>query len=130
LALSLSNNDFDIRLSLLLHDIGKPFSYQDGKVRHFHNHNIISYEMSIIILERLNYNEEFINKISYLILNHDHPISSKQIKDNYNLSLKLYEIQKCDALAHHPDMLEKRINYLNNVEKKLVLIKKEEGYER
>ena len=29
LALSLSENDFDIRLCLLLHDIGKPFSYQD-----------------------------------------------------------------------------------------------------
>ena len=27
LALSLSQNDFDIRLCLLLHDIGKPFSY-------------------------------------------------------------------------------------------------------
>ena len=35
-ALSNSNYDFEERLALLLHDIGKPFSYQDdGETRHF-----------------------------------------------------------------------------------------------
>ena len=34
-----SPNDLDIRLALLLHDIGKPFSYQDDESgRHFKNH--------------------------------------------------------------------------------------------
>ena len=34
-----SINDIDIRLVLLLHDIGKPFSYQeDGNIRHFKGH--------------------------------------------------------------------------------------------
>ena len=31
-----------------------------------------------------------------------------QIKNNYDMCLKLFEIQRCDALAHHPDKLEKR----------------------
>ena len=50
LALSLSSGDFDVRLCLLLHDIGKPFSYQDGEVRHFKNHSKVSADMSKIIL--------------------------------------------------------------------------------
>ena len=44
---------FDIRLCLLLHDIGKPFSYQGEEVRHFRNHAAVSANMSKIILKRL-----------------------------------------------------------------------------
>ena len=119
LALSLSEKDFDIRLCLLLHDIGKPFSYQDEDIRHFRNHAKVSSEMSRIILNRLGYDEEYINYICYLIENHDTKIDSKQIKNNYEICLKLYEIQKCDALAHHPDKLEKRKQYLNEIENKI-----------
>ena len=124
LALSLSNKDFDIRLTLLLHDIGKPFSYQDEEVRHFYNHQVISTNISKEILYRLGYSEDYIRYICYLILNHDHPISNKLIDEDYLLSLKLYEIQRCDALAHHPDKLEKRKEYLNKIEKRLVLKKR------
>lgn len=124
LALSLSECDFDIRLCLLLHDIGKPFSYQDEEVRHFKNHPKVSSDMSKTILKRLNYDEEYIDYICYLIENHDTPISSDQIKNNYDLCLKLYKIQKCDALAHHPDKLEKRKEYLNKTKEKLLTMKK------
>ena len=119
LALSLSEKDFDIRLCLLLHDIGKPFSYQDEEIRHFRNHAKVSSEMSRIILNRLGYDEEYINYICYLIENHDTKIDNKQIKNNYEVCLKLYKIQKCDALAHHPDKLEKRKQYLNEIENKM-----------
>ena len=119
LALSLSEKDFDIRLCLLLHDIGKPFSYQDEKIRHFRNHPKVSSKMSKKILYRLGYDEDYINYICYLIEKHDTPISSEQIKNNYELCLTLYKIQKCDALAHHPDKLEKRKVYLKKIEEKL-----------
>ena len=49
-ALSISQNDFDIRLSLLLHDIGKPHSYQDGEIRHFKGHPEVSSKMSKVLL--------------------------------------------------------------------------------
>ena len=120
LALSLSENDFDIRLCLLLHDIGKPFSYQDKEIRHFKNHPMVSAKMSEEILYRLGYDEEYIKLICYLIAKHDTLISSKQIENNYELCLKLYEIQRCDALAHHPDKLEKRIKYLSKTKEKLL----------
>lgn len=122
LALSLSKRDFDTRLTLLLHDIGKPFSFQEGEVRHFKNHPEVSMKMSKIILKRLNFNKDFIDKICYLIINHDSPITDEQIKNNFDLTLKLYDVQYCDALAHHPDKLKKRKIYLENIHKKLYIL--------
>jgi len=46
LALSKSPKDFELRLVLLLHDIGKPHSYQDEEIRHFRNHPLKSAEIS------------------------------------------------------------------------------------
>lgn len=113
LALSLSENNFEIRLALLLHDIGKPHSYQDdGNIRHFNGHHKVSKEISLNILKRLNYTDKFIEEICYLIEKHDNLITSEDIKNNYDLACKIYLIQKCDALAHHPKKLEKRIKYL------------------
>lgn len=119
LALSLSENDFEIRLCLLLHDIGKPFSYQEGDVRHFNNHPEVSAQMSEKILKRLGYQEEFIKEVCYLIRYHDSLISNQDIINNYDLTLKRYKIQECDALAHHPDKLEKRKKYLSKIKRKL-----------
>lgn len=68
LALSLSEKDFEIRLTLLLHDIGKPFSYQEEcEIRHFKGHPLVSANMTRNILERLNFNQEEIEKITYLV---------------------------------------------------------------
>ena len=75
--------------------------------------------MSRNILNRLNFDDDYIDKICYLIENHDTKISDEQINNNYDLCLKLLEIQKCDALAHHPDKLDKRIDYLKETHKKL-----------
>lgn len=115
LALSLSEPNFDIRLCLLLHDIGKPYSYQDGEIRHFKGHPSKSSIISKNILTRLGYNEKYINEMCYLIENHDNPITKKDIENNYEINVKRFCIQYCDALAHHPDKLEKKIKYLKIV---------------
>ena len=119
LALSLSENDFEIRLALLLHDIGKPFSYQDEEIRHFHGHAEKSSEMAKVILKRLNFQDEFINKISKLIELHDTEITKEDIEKYYDFTLKRYEIQRCDALAHHPEKIDKRKDYLEKIKKML-----------
>jgi tRNA nucleotidyltransferase (CCA-adding enzyme) len=121
-ALSLSNKDFDVRLALTLHDIGKPYVAieQDG-VRHFPNHGEVSAKISNLILRRLGFNSDYTRRICYLIENHDNRITEDML-DNALID-KLYEIQRCDALAHHPDKLEKRINYLEET-KKLIKSKK------
>jgi len=115
LALSLSELNFDIRLCLLLHDIGKPHSYQNGYIRHFKGHPLKSSIISKDILTRLGYDEEYINEMCYLIENHDKPMTKEDIENNYEISVKKFCIQYCDALAHHPDKLGKRIEYLKTV---------------
>ena len=112
LALSISENDFDIRLSLLLHDIGKPFSYQDEEIRHFRYHAHVSKIISYDVLKRIGFDDFFIDKICYLIEKHDTTITEEDVEKNYELEYKRYEIQICDALAHNPEKLEKRIKYL------------------
>lgn len=119
LALKLSENDFEIRLTLLLHDIGKPFSYQEGKIRHFKNHADVSSKMANNILKRLDFDDKFIKEVCYLIKNHDIPITINDILKNKELVFKRYKVQYCDALAHHPEKLEKRIEYLNDIREKL-----------
>ena len=111
-ALSLSDNDFEIRLVLLLHDIGKPYFYTEGEIRHFRNHPIVSSEMSRVILKRLGYEDEFIEEVCYLIKYHDSPIRVNSVLENSDLEYKRYLVQYCDCYAHHPDKLEKRIKYL------------------
>lgn len=112
LALSISENDFDIRLSLLLHDIGKPFSYQDEEIRHFRYHAYVSKIISYDVLKRIGFDDFFIDKICYLIEKHDTAITDDDVEKDYELEYKRYEIQRCDALAHNPEKLDKRIKYL------------------
>ena len=115
LSLSLSEKDFDIRLCLLLHDIGKPHSYQDREIRHFKGHPRVSKNISKNILLRLNFDKEYIDKICYLIKNHDKGIREKDIANNYDLELKRYKIQYCDTYAHNPEKIQKRVEYLDYI---------------
>ena len=113
LALSLSDTDFDVRLALLLHDIGKPHSYQDKEVRHFKGHPKVSAIIAKKILKKLNYDEDYIRQMCYLIENHDNAIEEKDIIKNYELEYKRYLIQYCDTYAHKKDTIENRVKYLN-----------------
>lgn len=118
LAISNSENIFDVRLALLLHDIGKPFSYQDGAdgVRHYKNHAEKSAEMSKVILERLGFDTIYINKIFYLIKNHDSIINVDNInKENYETEKLRLMVQYADAKAHAPNVVSKRIMILDNI---------------
>lgn len=123
LALSLSKQDFDTRVVLLLHDIGKPFSYQDDEVRHFHGHAEVSSNMSVGILNRLGFNSEEVDELTYLIKEHDTEITKEDIDTNLDLCIKRFGIQFCDALAHNPTKLKKRIEYLVRLSKELGLDK-------
>lgn len=102
---------------MLLHDIGKPHCYIDGDVRRFTGHPKVSKKMTKVILERLDYDREFIEEVCYLVEFHDSIISLSQVNENKDLLYKRYIIQYCDAYAHHPDKLEKRVKYLNKVKK-------------
>ena len=123
LALSLSKKDFVIRLAILLHDIGKPFSYvdDDEEIRHFPNHSEVSYRLSKIILNRFNYSDDIKRTILTLVKYHDTPITNQMIDENPYICKILLDVQTCNQLAHHPKGLEKSIMYIENTNKKLEL---------
>lgn len=128
LALSMAPRNLEIRLILLLHDIGKPFSYQDGEIRHFKGHPIVSSKMSEDILRRLNYNDLKIEEMCNLIKEHDNLIKDEDIINNNEFCQKKFKIQFCDALAHNPTKLEKRIKYLLDINNKLNSGEEKEKY--
>ena len=116
-ALKRSKPDLQIRMALLLHDIGKPYSYQeDGNIRHFKGHPQKSAEMAEQILQRLGYTEKEVEDICYLIANHDTIIDVNKINEsNMELTKKLLYIQYCDAYAHAPQHVDKRIKKLDTI---------------
>ena len=121
-ALEKSKPDLQIRLALLLHDIGKPYSYQEGEdgVRHFPGHPEKSAKMSREILTRLGYSKQEIEDICYLVEKHDTIIDLNNLKtDNLELIKKQLHIQYCDAYAHEPKHIEKRIKKLDEIKEKL-----------
>lgn len=73
----ISPADYIIRLSALLHDIGKPQTYSeeiiDNKINgHFYGHALISKEISLKILSNLKFSKKEIEDISFLIEYHDY----------------------------------------------------------
>lgn len=125
-ALSLSPNNFDIRLSLLLHDIGKPHSFQNnGEFRHFKGHALMSKNIAKNILNRLNYKKEYIDYICQIIEQHDTPLNLEKIKQNPQFCKILFKVQKCDALAHNPAYNAKRLEYIKNTKQLFKQINKQ-----
>lgn len=116
---NLNTKDLELNIAALLHDIGKPFSYQDEEVRHFHGHPKVSCEMTQRILTRLGYDEEFINRVSYLVGAHDTIIEPSNLDNNFEMIQKRLQLQYADAKAHHPDIIEKRIKFLDCIKEQL-----------
>lgn len=68
-AVSEAPKDLKIRMTMLLHDIGKPACIVDNAlgIRHFHGHAAISGIIAEYILRRLGYYDNFIREVCKLI---------------------------------------------------------------
>ncbi len=116
---NINSQDLELKMAALLHDIGKPFSYQDEEVRHFHGHPEVSSQMSEDILRRLRYNENFIRNVCYLVRTHDTIIDLQNLDNSYKMVMKRLELQYADAKAHAPSKVGKRIEVLDGISQKL-----------
>ena len=114
-ALSFARSDFIIRLSLLLHDLGKHYVLTTDKdgINHFKGHPQKSFELTFDILKRLGYDNETIGKVCYLVRYHDEPIEAQDLDIDIELSRLRFHVQYCDSLAHNPDILYKKEKYLD-----------------
>lgn len=113
-----SKPDKEIRLVLLLHDIGKPHSFQDDEngARHFRGHSQKSAEISEQVLKRLGYSESEIREICFLIANHDKTIQPEMVNvDNLEIYIKLLYIQYCDASGYNPDYIKRVFDRLDTI---------------
>ncbi len=116
-------NDWFIKLTMLLHDIGKPLCYtEDEKGGHFYLHNIKGAAMAKDILTRLRFDNETINDISQLVLVHDDlkKASSRSIKRMLNRIgerqfERLLEVMRCDTKAHNPEYIS-RLEEIDKIE--------------
>lgn len=113
-AMASAKNDTNIRMALLLHDIGKPSTakYDEKGEMHFKCHAQKSFEISEKILTELRFSNAEKDEILTLIKYHDisfmnedmKTVSEKRIKRivskfGKDLSLKLLEVRRCDNLA-------------------------------
>ena len=112
---NLETSDLETKMAGLLHDIGKPFSYQDDEVRHFYGHPQISAQMTEFILNRLGYPSQFITDVTYLVRTHDTIINIEHLDNSYDMVLKRLELQYADAKAHAPTTVAKRIKFLDKI---------------
>ncbi|WP_249300123.1 CCA tRNA nucleotidyltransferase [Feifania hominis] len=113
-----------LRLSLLLHDVGKPETFTLGRdgAGHFYGHALRGSEMARDILRRLRFDNETVDTVCELILSHDIPIerSERAVRrwlgrlGEKRLRL-LLEVKRADNAAHAPGV-SSRAQQLDEVE--------------
>ena len=83
------------------------------------NENKRNYYINLCLKNNLSVRElrQEIKSNSYeRLIDKSEKITIDDIKENYDFCYILYQIQYCDALAHHPLKLESRIAYLKETE--------------
>jgi hypothetical protein len=97
--------------------------YQNGDVAEYPE---VSFEMSKQILTRLGYDERFIKRVAYLVETHDTIIDPNNLDNRLEMVQKRLQLQYADARAHHPDKIQKRVNFLDDIKKRLQKLEKDE----
>lgn len=119
-----AGDDIIVKISMLLHDIGKPsmFTVDEHGVGHFHGHQEVSANIASTILNRLRYDKYTINTVTKLIKEHDNrfPAQRKSVKRMMNKLgeeniRRLMCIQYADNRAQNPDMAEKRLKEIYEI---------------
>ena len=77
--LCFSPKDFVIRLALLLHDIGKPSTFElENGVGRFRNHGVKSADITEEVMNRLKFSTKLTNLVTTLVREHDAEVPNKR----------------------------------------------------
>lgn len=116
-----------LRLSMLLHDIGKPgCRYIDSRGRdRFPGHAEKSVEMADAILRRLKYDNDTRRKVTKLVELHDEPLPEGAAglrvfihEAGRELFPLLLEVKRADIMAKNPDMRREKLAVIDRVREK------------
>lgn len=132
---SLCDEDLELRIAALLHDIGKPQTFtldSEGK-GHFYNHEIESAKIAERILKRMKYSTKISSSIKNLVLYHLNTFKNsgrKYVKKLINEMgkdevLKLFKLMEFDRIAHNPPHDFRSLNELKRLYNEI--IEKEEA---
>lgn len=112
--------DRTLRLTMLLHDIGKPrvISADENGRNHFYGHAAISAQMSEEILRRWKFDNETIRMVTKLVLYHDDGFATEPtLKNVRNMIAKigqdafpaLFAVRRADILAQSDYQREEKL---------------------
>lgn len=126
--------DLIIRLAILFHDIGKPFSYQDDDdgYRHFKGHGRISAEIAEKIMSRMKFDNDTKDKVAELIYYHDatFQVGKKYVKRWLNKIgeeqfRRLLVLRRADIMGQKLNYEKSRIDKVNKMESVLDEVKRD-----
>ncbi|MCI8852436.1 MAG: HD domain-containing protein [Lachnospiraceae bacterium] len=125
-ALTQIRPDKVLRLTMLLHDMGKPGSRikDERGVDHFYGHGLAGEKLAERILRRLRFDNETIRQVRRLVLCHDdrqeNPTARWVRRAVFRIGEDLFpyylEVRRADILAQNPAFREKSLKNLEQVE--------------
>ena len=119
-------NDKILRLTMLLHDTGKPEykTMDEDGVAHFKMHALGSERIAKEVLRRLKFDNDTLRKVSKLVLYHDDrmPATMKHVRRAMNrISAELFpyymKVRMADTLAQSDYQRDKKLENLAGIEK-------------
>lgn len=114
-----------LRLTILLHDIGKPAAktIDENGGAHFIEHALEGESVAKKVLRRLKFDNDTLNKVSKLVLFHDYwmPATDKNVRRAINkigedLFPHYIEVRRADIMAQSNYEREKKVQNLNEIE--------------
>lgn len=112
-----------LRLTMLLHDIGKPdtLTIDEQGITHFYNHESLSAEMAKGILRRLKFDNDTINMVYKLVMYHDYGNSVEPTLQTVRRAMNkigedafpaLFQVKYADMMAQSDYLRDEKLKRL------------------
>ena len=133
-ALNFAEKDLSVRLAVLFHDIGKPytFSLDENRIGHFYAHAKKSTEITAEVLDSLKFDNHTKNTVLSLVKHHDRVIemSEKSVKRTLHkvgseeMFEKLLQVKLCDIQAQAQEFVPSRTAEIKKITEIYTTVKK------
>jgi tRNA nucleotidyltransferase (CCA-adding enzyme) len=134
-----SPKDLNIRLALMLHDIGKPIAkiIDESGIDHFYEHEKVSANLAWDWMREYKFDNQTVDEVFELILWHDYFIDPskrgvKKLLNNIGVdkTLKLLDIRVQDIKAQSVEFLKPRLEKIEKIRKEInEIVFKQEAFQ-